>query len=485
MGDDNGHTSNDGPTTKRRGFLAATGAAGVASIAGCSSGGGGGETTTPPKDVEPASEINFISESTPPSVAIKGIVDEFQKQTGITVNMTLVPFNNYSEKIASDLTSKSGNYQAFYVDPYVVGAKYYPYIQSLDPFINSDDWADVPKGVNDFIDSHLDACGRYGDGRLRAFPYDCPTMMWVYRDDIINKYKEQAEKDLGFPFEPGPERTWQEYFEMAKWMNENVDEVPYGTGHQAKQHDSLQCDFHNVFWAHGAEDFTGYNGKPGDEVPKSDKITPTFAETGVGAAEFYKNLIDIAHPGSTTWTWSGVGQAFAQGKIAMCPEWHEFNAMFTNPDQSQVADKVSWSLLPQGDKRSANIYGGSGIGINKFASDAEKKAAWKFITWATSPEIQLRILKKTGGTPTRNSVYNMEEVKQAAQASSEESQYPNVVPPVREAWKDSNVGLRPHIPQWPELDKILYTEVSKMINDKKSPKAAMQSIDSSWKQTLQ
>nr|WP_279528536.1 extracellular solute-binding protein [Halospeciosus flavus] len=296
MGDDNGHTSNDGPTTKRRGFLAATGAAGVASIAGCSSGGGGGETTTPPKDVEPASEINFISESTPPSVAIKGIVDEFQKQTGITVNMTLVPFNNYSEKIASDLTSKSGNYQAFYVDPYVVGAKYYPYIQSLDPFINSDDWADVPKGVNDFIDSHLDACGRYGDGRLRAFPYDCPTMMWVYRDDIINKYKEQAEKDLGFPFEPGPERTWQEYFEMAKWMNENVDEVPYGTGHQAKQHDSLQCDFHNVFWAHGAEDFTGYNGKPGDEVPKSDKITPTFAETGVGAAEFYKNLIDIAHP---------------------------------------------------------------------------------------------------------------------------------------------------------------------------------------------
>ncbi|MFC7165050.1 extracellular solute-binding protein [Halospeciosus flavus] len=75
------------------------------------------------------------------------------------------------------------------------------------------------------------------------------------------------------------------------------------------------------------------------------------------------------------------------------------------------------------------MYGGSGIGINKFASDAEKKAAWKFITWATSPEIQLRILKKTGGTPTRNSVYNMEEVKQAAQASSEESQYPNVVPP--------------------------------------------------------
>lgn len=328
----------------RRSFVkvsGAAGAAGVAGLAGCLGGSGGGSsgTQTAPSDVEPADQINFISESTPPSVAIKQIVGEFKEQTGITVNTTLVPFNNYSEKVASDLDSQSGNYHAFYVDPYVVGSKYYPNIQSLDPYINSDDYDDVPKGVNDFIDSHVDACGRYGDGKLRALPYDCPTMMWAYRDDIVQKYKGQAEKDLGFPFQPGPERTWQEYFEMAKWMNENVSEVNYGTGHQAKQHDSLQCDFHNVFWAHGAEDVEGYNGKPGDKVAEQPK--PAFSsDKGVEAATFYKNLIDVAHPGSTTWTWSGVSQAFAQGKIGMTPVFHEFNSSFANPDSSRVADSV-------------------------------------------------------------------------------------------------------------------------------------------------
>ncbi|WP_254546908.1 extracellular solute-binding protein [Halomarina pelagica] len=468
----------------RRDFLRASGAAGIAGLAGCAGGNGGGGTATAPKDVEPAKKINFISESTPPSVAIKQTTDQFKEETGIEVNMTLVPFNNYSEKVASDLNSKSGNYHSFYVDPYVVGAKYYPHLQPLDVYAESDDYVDVPKGVGDFIQSHVDACGRYGDGNIRAFPYDCPTMMWVYRDDIVQKYKSQAESDLGFPFEPGKERTWEEYFQMAKWINENVDEVPYGTGHQAKQHDSLQCDFHNVFWAHGAEDIEGYNGMPSDKVKEGAK--PQFsAEKGIQAAKFYDKLVDIAHPGSTTWTWSGVGQAFAQGKIAMAPEWHEFNAMFANPDESSVAENVGWSLLPQADKRSSNIYGGSGIGINKYASAAEKKAAWKFIVWATSPETQLKILKRTGGTPTRTSVYQMEEVKQAASKPTEKSNYPNVVPDVQQAWKAENVGLRPHIPQWPELDKILYTEVSKMVNGDTSPTKAMEAIDSGWSQTMQ
>ncbi|RBI64466.1 sugar ABC transporter substrate-binding protein [halophilic archaeon] len=483
MADNNKHLTN------RRTFVRASGAAGVAGVtgmAGCLGGlggGGGGDSTAAPKDVEPAKKINFISESTPPSVAIKQITDEFKKETGIQVEMTLVPFNNYSEKVASDLNSQSGNYQAFYVDPYVVGSKYYPDIQALDPYIKSDDYEDVPKGTEDFIQSHVDACGRYGDGKLRAFPYDCPTMMWAYRKDIFQKYRKQAEKDLGFPFEPGKERTWEQYYQMAKWMNDNVDEVPYGTGHQAKQHDSLQCDFHNVFWAYGAEDMEGFSGRPGDEI--KDDAKPQFsAKKGVKAAKFYDKLLKVAHPGSTTWTWSGVGQAFAQGKIAMTPEWHEFNSMFADPDQSKVSDSVGWALLPQADARSANIYGGSGIGINKHASDAEKKAAWQFLVWATKPKTQLKILKRTGGTPTRTSVYNMDEVKNASKKSTSESQYPNVVPPTQEAWKKQNVGLRPHLAQWPELDKILYTQVSKMVNGNKSPKKTMKAIDSGWSRTL-
>ena len=50
---------------------------------------------------------------------------------------------------------------------------------------------------------------------------------------------------------------------------------------------------------------------------------------------------------------------------------------------------------------------GSGIGINKFASEDEKKAAWLYITWVTSRDMQLRVLnhQEGGCLPTRKSAY--------------------------------------------------------------------------------
>jgi multiple sugar transport system substrate-binding protein len=496
MGGDDNHDrigrQTDQYDIDRRTFVqvaGAAGAGGLMSFSGClggfaggngGSGGGGGEGISA---TEPAKSVTFIAESTPPSKALQQLAKDFTSKTGITVKFTLIPFNNYAEKVATDLTSQSGTYDVLYVDPYVVGAKFYPQIQSLDPLMNSKKFEDIPQGVGDFIQSQVDAAGRYGDGKLRALPYDCTTMMWVYRDDIIQKYKKQATKELGFEFQPSPKRTWEEYYQMAKWMNENVTEVNYGTGHQAKQHDSLQCDFHNVFWAYGGEDFEGYNGQPGDKLGKNPK--PNFTgKQGIEAAKFYNRLIKIAHPGSTTWTWSGVGQAFAGGKIAMTPEWHEFNSMFADPKQSDVAQSVGWSLLPKGNKRNANIYGGSGIGINANTSDAKKLAAWKFILWATSPKTQVQVLKQAGGTPTRTSVYERPAIKKASKKPTEKSKYPNVVPPVQDAWKDSNIGLRPHIAAWPELDQQLYTELSKMVSGGKSPKAAMKAVDRQWANTL-
>lgn len=473
---------NNRPGIDRRTFIRASGAAGLAGLGGClgedNEAGG-----LPDPDIEPASSISFISEATPPSVAVNELIGEFTEETGIEVDITLAPFDNYSERLASDINSKTGDIQVFYADPYIVGSRYYPDMESLDPYIESDDFEDLPNGTDDFIASHLDACGYFGDNQLRGLPYDCPTMLWAYRTDIIENYKDEAEADLGFPFEPGRERTWEEYYEIAEWINENVDEVDYGTGHQAQQHDSLQCDFHNVLWAYGGEDIEGFSGRVDQEW--SDDPKPNFSgERAIEAAEFYDRLLDIAHPGSTSWTWDGVGQAFAQGEIAMTPEWHEFNGMFADPEQSVVTEDVGWALLPQGPERSVNLYGGAGITINSHASDAERKAAWKFLVWATSPEIQMRALEMAGGTPTRHSVYERDAVTEAAEQPTEESEFPNVVPPVEEAWEEEYVGMRPKPAQWLELNEALYSELSAMISDDKSPEEAMQAVDEQWSNTL-
>ena len=120
------------------------------------------------------------------------------------------------------------------------------------------------------------------------------------------------------------------------------------------------------------------------------------------------------------------------------------------------------------------MYGGTGIGVNTYASEDEQKAAWLFVAWATSPEAQLMDLKSSvgGGTPTRHSVYQMPEVKNNKDPLTT---MPNIVtaPAVLKAWEPQNIGLRPKIPSWNQCDTIIYSEVSQMLVGGKSPKDAM------------
>jgi multiple sugar transport system substrate-binding protein len=480
---------------RRREFIQSTGlTAGIAATARCigggggsggGGGGGGGGTSQPPgENVEAASKIQFISESTPPSQALRSIVGRFTERTGIEVEFTLTPLLNYTEKLSSDLTSQAGNYDAVYVDPYNIGAPYYPDLEPLDGYIKQNDY-----DMDDHIDIHISACSQYGgENTSRALPYDCPTILLAYRGDVFDEYGEQASSDLGFQAEPSPDMTWSQYAEIARWINENVpdDVVPYGTGHMAKQHQSLANEFEMLQWAFGGTQLEGFDGKS-PQIPE-DPAPQFTSDASVEAAKFYTTLVDeIAHPASTTWDWSGVAQAFANGKIAMAPEWHEFNGLFSDPESSQVVDAVRWTLAPSGPAKNRNVqahYGGSGIGINKYASDAKRKAAWQFIEWTTSPDIQFELLKAAGGTPTRRSVYERDPVAQAIDQPTAESEFPNVVPPVLEGWKDENIGQRPHHADWLQLEQVIYTEGSKMVNANKSPQAAMESINNGFGNVL-
>ena len=133
--------------------------------------------------------------------------------------------------------------------------------------------------------------------------------------------------------------------------------------------------------------------------------------------------------------------------------------------------------MPTGPERSAHNYGGTGVGINVAAPEKEQKAAWLFLVWATSPENQLADLKSKvgGGTPTRQSVYEMAEVKKAEEGPSD---MPNMLAAkvALEAWKAENIGLRPKISTWNECDTAIFTGLSKMLGGSQGPEETMQAM---------
>lgn len=417
--------------------------------------------------------IHFISENTPPSSSIAALADKFYDLTGIRVIVEQLKLDDMVQKVALDFSSRTGNYEAIYVDPYQVLAPFYESLVDLNSFISDTTLPELPNGLGDFIPTQIEAAGwMISPDKLYSLPYDTPTIIWIYRTDIFNKYKEQFKKDEGFDWTPGANLSWEQYYIIARWINDHVpdSEAKYGTGHQAKQHDALTCDFSNVLWSYGG-DYFATGDRKGILNPGKCSLT---SEASIKAAEFYKKLIDIAHPGSVSWDWNGLAEAFAAGEIAMAPEWHEHAGMFADPQRSKVAGKVGFALLPHGPSgKSINMWGGSGIGINKFASQEKQRAAWMFLVWATSAEVQLETLMKVGGTPTRLSVYDIPDMKKAMYGPSN---LPVMLagPAVLEAWKEEHIGLRPKTPYWLKINNVIFTQLSTMLAGNKTPQQAMQ-----------
>lgn len=430
-------------------------------------------------------ELNFISENTPPSSAIAANIEQFEDVTGIKVNIEQTDLATVVEKASLDFNAKSAKYHLIYADPYQILAKQSQHFVDLNQFIEEPTMPGLPGGLEDFSQSQLEAAGYMGDKEaLYALPYDNPTMVLAYRTDVFEKYKDQFEEEMGYDWTPDEDMTWEQYYEIAKWITEKAEEgviteVNYGTGHQAKQHDSLMNDFSNILASNGGDYFEKDDlGSVGSTEPGKSAMD---SDVAIESAEFYNKLLKVADPGSTSWDWSGLAEGFAAGNIAMIPEWHEFSSMFEDESSSNVAGNVAWTTLPTGNERKAHMYGGTGIGINKYASEEEIKASWLFVLWSTSPQAQYMILKSDqgGSTPTRNSVYELEEVQNGMEPGTPESEeMPNLLAmkPTLKAWEEEHAYMRPKIPQWPQVDTFIFTELSKMLAGQQDPEETVNKI---------
>jgi multiple sugar transport system substrate-binding protein len=422
-------------------------------------------------------QLDFLSEDTPPTAAMIDHVGEFEELTGIKVNITQTNLADVVTKVLLDFTSQAGEIDVIYADPQQIMAPLYGNFTDLRQFIDDPSLPPLPIGLQDFDEMNLIGSGYMIDReKLLAIPYDAPTMALVYRADIFENptYKDLYQAEKGYDWTPGPNITWEQYRDIAEWINAKVadgtiTEQVAGTGHQAKQYDSLMCDFSNVLLASGG----GYFENPdyatwGTATPGGATLdTPEALE----AAALYKSILEQAAPGSLSWDWNGLAEAFSAGGIAMAPEWHEYASVFEDETLSIVAGKVKWALLPKGPAGSKNLWGGTGLAVNSYASPDQQRAAWMYITWATSPEVQKRLLLE-GSTPTRTSVFEDPEVQEWIQAGDDP--LVNMLPLVLEAWKPENIGLaQGKITTWIQVDQAIFTHLSRMLTGSVTPEQAM------------
>ena len=338
--------------------------------AACSS--GGGDTTGSPGTSgtpgAPSGSITFMVSKTPTVANLIKMIPDFEQQTGITVNVVDIGYDNMTQKETLDLRSKTGQYDVFWVEGTFL-ARYVGQLAGLEPVATYAGSQGVDLGLADFPQTLLDNFSV--DGTLYAMPFENTLMMAAYQPSLYKSANLQ------------PATTLPEYLSAVKTLNQPPI---YGTEIMGQQGEPIFYEWVNWLWGEGGALFDA-SGNPSLDTPEAVKATDDLL-----------TLAASAPSGVANYSWDQAATSFAQGQVSTAVLFSDQTPSLLDPSSSNVIG--NWGYVPfPGTQPTA--FGGYAWAMN--ASSQNKPAALAFMQWATSAEV-LSKLVPDGSSPPRTSI---------------------------------------------------------------------------------
>ena len=380
----------------------------------------------------------------PRSDAIAAYLDEFFQLTGITVSLDIQPYSTLQERQAISLTQGQGTYDVVHVDTVWVG-QYVDngWVVSAEPFIERTDPETLQ--LDDISPALLEMLGMW-EGETYGLPFIQAVQGLYYRTDILEA------QGLEVP------QTWEQLREVAAHIQENVDGV-HGVTWPGRRGVQLQCTWDQILWSFG-----------GDWYDENFEATINSPES-IAAVEYLKSLLPYSAPGVLSYDYAETLEAFAQGQAAMNIQW-------ANAAPSLVGSSVdgNWNFTavpgveqPDGSISRSPTNGGWGLMVAHDAPNPE--AAWEFIVWATTADMEYKLAHS--GQGARVSVLEDPELQ------ARYIEYPGMLDALA-----SSVG-RPRIPEYAELADALEVALSESLSGTRTIGQAMNAANQRFTFILQ
>lgn len=309
---------------------------------------------------------------------VQKILPDFEKLTGIKVQLEVFPESEYWNKMLIEFNGGSNPPDAFMLN-YNTVAQYSTggWLEPLDsytknPKLTDDKWYDF----GDFLPKAID----FGifNNVFYGLPVTGEWQVLFYRKDLYQ------EKGLKVP------ETMDELYANCKALK--TDKISGIVNRMARTS--------AAFWPWGGfvRSYGGYWFDTQNQPQlESDSVTK--------ATDMYVKLLkDFGPKGVVNYTWYEALTDFQQGKAAHFIDSSGFMAMLEDPQKSVVSGKVGYAVLPsaeQGKKSVPNVNHWM-LGMGKQSKN--KDAAYLFLQWATSKKVGLDIAINNG-TAARTSLW--------------------------------------------------------------------------------
>src|SRR5690349_4563084 len=382
--------------------------------------------------------------------ALKAAALDYEKQTGVHIEITQFPYANLFEKELIDLNARTGAYDLIMMDdPWFPTFATKQFLTELTPLLQK-------RGQNgpdaDFVETSIALCRHpYQTGSLYALPYVGNSQLFFYRKDLFEKHALK------------PPSTWDDVLAAAKTIQEkesagaNGGQI-YGYVMRAEQGNAAVADFMPIFWAFRGEMFDA-SGKPAVNSPE-----------GIAALQLMLELGKYSPPGYVSFNASDVGAHLLQGTAAMSINWPAWISSFSDPAKSKVIGKMEFTTLPSGQEPGQAEIGNWLIAIPRDSRNAAD--AFDFLQWATSAQ-QMKQSAQRGNPPTRKSLFN------DAELVAKNPAYPAQLRSL------ASSRPRPRTPYWNEIENDFGIFLSKRNSGVLSPADAMNQANAEIEKILQ
>jgi len=387
-----------------------------------------------------ATEITVQMQDHSATRVMQELLPEFEAKTGIKVNLVILPFSAMKEKQLIELTSRSSTYDVIGLDYRdVAGYGEAGWMVDINSYINSSK-ADPNLKINDFLPTSLQ--GLRWKGKLNGFPFYVESTMLMYRKDLYN------DKGLAVP------DTWDQLYQNALKLNMDTNKDGkvdfYGYTIRGRR----AVGYNDYIW-------NGYLKSYGGSYFDSDWKPVFNSAAGLKALEMYvKMLTECGPPDAATQGYEEVMQTMMQGRTAQVIDATMLGAWLEDPAQSTVVGKNGWAMVPKGSTRRGNSFFLMGVGIPTFSK--KQDAAYKFIEWATSHDIQQGQVE-LGAYLTRSSIIQSDAFRKAWPFADI----------MLQSLADSELDYTPILPEWAEVAEQVSIAVSTALIGEKTPKAAL------------
>jgi multiple sugar transport system substrate-binding protein len=362
-------------------FLRASGVglAGAAlfGVAGCG-GGGGGQGS--------GAEIVF-SFFPDPSGSVQALIDQFNKENEGNIHVTLREMPADSGQHFSQLNTE---FQSGEINIDVIGGDViWPAQFAANGYIAdlSDRFSEEER--SEFLPAPIEA-NTY-EGRIYGVPWYTDAGMLYYREDLL----EQS----GFS---EPPRTWDELKEQARKVQQDSD-TRYGFVFQGADYEGGVVNALEYIWTSG-----------GNVLEGEDTVVINSPEARRGL-EIERSMIEdgIAPEGVSQYKEQESATLFLSGDAVFMRNVPRMYALASDPGESNITpEQINITSLPVAEEglQSYSSLGGWNFFMNANSRNAD--AAYEFIRFMSAPEQQKFRAIKGSVLPTRQELYQDEEVLQ-------------------------------------------------------------------------